>query len=113
MTSVCMQRINRACIAVFVLLMSTLSALVYAENTEYRLIEWIELMPQDDLDALLNPPESVLNIADGSAQDSLDQMGALQTEDEAATRYFSALKSSRVVAEFDGETVKYPGSLFH
>ncbi len=109
MTSFCMQRINRACVALFVLIMSTLSAVVYAENTEYRLIEWVELMPQDDLDALLNPPESVLNIADGSAQDSLDQMGALQTEDEAATRYFSALKSSRVVAEFDGETVKIPG----
>lgn len=104
-----MQRINKTFVALFVLVMSAVSAAVYAENTEYQLIEWIELMPQDDLDALLNPPESVLNIADGSAQDSLDQMGTLQTEDEAASRYFSALKSSRVVTEFDGKTVKIPG----
>ena len=33
---------------------------------EYTEVEWTDLMPKDDLDALLAPPEYLNDIADGS-----------------------------------------------
>ena len=38
---------------------------------EYRTIDWIELMPKDDLEALSNPPEYLNEIEDGSFEDQI------------------------------------------
>ncbi|GGA83593.1 hypothetical protein GCM10011369_27010 [Neiella marina] len=78
-----------------------------ASTGEYRQIEWIELMPADDLDALLNPPDTIDQIADGSAEDSVE--GLAGAEDEATKRYLAALESTRVVAEFNNSKIRLPG----
>ena len=39
--------------------------------TEFKIIEWSDLMPQQDLDALLNPPEYLADIEDGSIEDQI------------------------------------------
>ena len=36
---------------------------------QYRTIEWIDLMPEDDMNALLSPPEYLAEIEDGSPED--------------------------------------------
>ena len=75
----------------------------------YQLVEWPELIPKEDLDILLNPPDSIFEIEDGSKQDSLEATDQLENVDEAAEKYFAALKSLKVVPSFHNKSVKIPG----
>ncbi len=75
----------------------------------YEEIDWVALMPEDDLSALMNRPEFLNDIADGSAEDSLDSFASQMLEDEQAQRYQSALVSTRVIDAFDGKAVRIPG----
>ena len=75
---------KRIFIAVFMVLMATINV---ASATDYEEIDWVELMPEDDLSALLNRPEFLNDIADGSAADSVDSFASKQLEDEQAQRY--------------------------
>lgn len=105
---------------------------VWAE-TQYTEVEWLTLLPADDLEALQNPPSYLNNIADGSPEDLLGGgMGQQQSLDifsdsgiafgdeftDQADDYFSssadnayekALRSTDVVEELDGERVRIPG----
>ncbi|AJP45317.1 hypothetical protein EP12_18615 [Alteromonas australica] len=58
---------------------------------------------------LLNRPAFLDDIADGSAQDSLDSFQQRQLEDEQAQQYQAALSSTRVIQEFDGKAIRIPG----
>ena len=42
--------------------------------TEFRTLEWTDLIPEDDLQALLNPPSYIADIEDGS----LEECGSAQ-----------------------------------
>ena len=77
--------------------------------TNYEEIDWVALMPEDDLSALLNRPEFLNDIADGSAADSVDDFATKQLEDEQAQRYQQALVSTRVIEAFDGKAIRIPG----
>jgi hypothetical protein len=81
------------------------------DSEGYRTIDWIELIPDDDLDALMNPPDVLSMIADGSAQDVLPgESGAPDYGlDEQSRRYEAALQSTAVKTEFDGQKVRIPG----
>lgn len=93
-------------IAALLVLISTLNL---ASAADYEEIDWVALMPEDDLSALLNRPEILNNIADGSAADSIDDFASKQFEDEQAQRYQQALVSTRVIDEFDGKAIRIPG----
>lgn len=80
-----------------------------ADAQIYEDIDWTELMPAEDLSALLNRPAFLDDIADGSAQDSLDSFQQRQLEDEQAQQYQAALSSTRVIQEFDGKAIRIPG----
>lgn len=85
------------------------SALSPSKTTAFKTLEWTDLMPKDDLDALRNPPSYVTEVDEGSPE---DQMGAqLQNTRPAAPddRYQQALVSTRVVAELDGAAIRIPG----
>ena len=89
-----------------------LLAPVYVEAASselYEEIEWIQLMPQDDLHALLNPPDFLVNIQDGSKQDSMASLSEVAEENEAVRRFEQALTSARVTESFDKKAVKIPG----
>lgn len=73
-----------------------------ANSKGYRTIEWIDLMPQDDLDALMNPPEFINQIPEGAANDQLQEL-------DADSEYQKALTSTRIIAEFDKQKIKLPG----
>ena len=82
---------------------------VSADAQGYEDIDWTELMPAEDLSALLNRPAFLDDIADGSAQDSLDSFQQRQLEDEQAQQYQAALSSTRVIQGFDGKAIRIPG----
>ena len=79
------------------------------KEASFRTIEWIDLMPKDDLEVLLNPPQSVTDIEDGSFEDQISSQ--IQNSLAAASddRYQQALVSTRVVAEMDGKAIRLPG----
>ncbi len=52
-----------------ILLLCSLSPSLKAKK--YKTIEWVELMPKDDLDALLNPPDYITNLPEGAEGDVL------------------------------------------
>ena len=93
-------------VAALLILISTLSQ---TQAADYEEIDWVALMPEDDLSALLNRPEVLNDIADGSAADSVDDFASKQLEDEQAQRYQQALVSTRVIEAFDGKAIRIPG----
>lgn len=93
-------------IAALLISFGTLNPILAAD---YEEIDWVALMPEDDLSALLNRPEFLNDIADGSAADSIDDFASRQLEDEQAQRYQQALVSTRVIEAFDGKAIRIPG----
>lgn len=79
------------------------------QSTSAQEIEWVQLMPQDDLDALLNPPEMLLEIEDQSAEDNVDAFKQQEFEDEKAKRFQQALVSTTVVETFKDKNIRIPG----
>lgn len=81
---------------------------------DYVMIEWTDLIPEDDLTVLSNPPEILNNIEDGSADDTLD--GEIDTSSikdaeqlAAYARYQEALASDKVVEKFNNSYIRLPG----
>ncbi len=75
----------------------------------YQELEWIDLLPQEDLDALMNPPQYIDEIVDGSEEDVLaSQLSAAENE-LAGGRWEEALVSTRVVESLDGAAIRLPG----
>jgi hypothetical protein len=78
----------------------------------YITVEWTQLMPEADLQALLNPPAYLNEIEEGSAQDQqLFEQLASASPDGNADRYQQALVSTDIRSEYDGESVRIAGYL--
>jgi len=78
------------------------------KNTTYTQIEWENLIPEDDLRALDNPPAYLADIEDGSADDSLPNQ-LKNPSSPAEDRYQQALNSKQIRPEFNGRHVRIPG----
>lgn len=86
----------------------------YAANkgpSDYATIEWVDLIPKEDLDALLNPPDYLQNIADGSAEDQISSQisNAMGGSMEADNPYQRALRSTQIKPEFNNQAIRVPG----
>ncbi|WP_028886643.1 DUF3299 domain-containing protein [Teredinibacter turnerae] len=79
------------------------------QRNGYQLIEWVELMPDDDLEALLNPPAYLDNIADGSEADQIGSLAAEAAAKQSNDRYQQALTSTKVRPEFNQRKISIPG----
>ncbi len=66
-------------------------------------------MPQDDLDALMNPPDYLDEIEDGSDDDLLNNQLMLAKDQVSDDRFMQALTSTRVMSEFDNLNIRLPG----
>ncbi|WP_217646528.1 DUF3299 domain-containing protein [Nitrosomonas sp. Nm34] len=79
------------------------------KDAPYQTIQWTDLMPQDDLDALLNPPAYLDEIEDGSEEDMLSTQFMLAMAQASDDRYMQALSSTRIMPEFDHQRIRLPG----
>ena len=79
-------------------------------KSAFKTIQWTDLIPKEDLDALLNPPSYITDVEDGSEEDRIDSQihnnGTTSTRDD---RYQQALVSNRVIDEMDGQAIRIPG----
>jgi hypothetical protein len=86
---------------------------------EFDAIEWVDLIPHADLEALLNPPKIISEIPDGSPEDIFGNsladavekaIGQAQIptspEDQA---YYNALESTNIKPEFNNRDIRIPG----
>ncbi|GAB2702545.1 DUF3299 domain-containing protein [Aliiglaciecola sp. 3_MG-2023] len=91
------------------LLMLAFTSTQAASNPTYDEVEWIELMPKSDLDALLDPPDFLVEIKDGSELDSVEALSGMKQKSENAERFEQALTSTRIIQSFDKKQVRIPG----
>ena len=79
----------------------------------FREIEWDDLLPADDLEALSNPPEFLSEIEDGSPEDVATFNIITPIDDEIQKqqydRFQMALISTQIIEELDGQSVRIPG----
>ena len=76
----------------------------------YQQVEWIDLIPDADLHALNNPPESLNQIEDGDLADQINSiLSAAMNQSSPQTAYEKALVSTNVRAEFDEKLIRIPG----
>lgn len=101
---------QRSLLALLILLsFQFVSSTAVTAQEEYKTIDWLALIPQKELDALLNPPEYLNEIEDGSPEDQIaNQLSntIAQANDDA---YQQALVSTNIKTEMDGQTVRIPG----
>ena len=77
--------------------------------SEFTPIEWIDLMPEDDLNALLNPPEYIAEIEEGTEDDQIDSQIRQTLAASSEDRYQQALVSTSVRKEMNGKAIRIPG----
>jgi len=84
-----------------------------SQDITYTMIEWTDLLPDDDLEALENPPEYLADIEDGSEDDQLTSQLKAEAlpsdQNDLDSRYDQALVSKNVRPEFDGRHIRIPG----
>ena len=71
-------------------------------------IEWTELIPQHDLESLLNPP-NYDDIEDGSSDDQITSQLKSSISPDTQDPYQKALVSTDVIAEMNGRDIRIPG----
>lgn len=75
----------------------------------YKTIEWTELMPSSDLEALSNPPEYLTEIEDGSPEDQITMSIFNDIPAAEDDRYQQALVSVNIKPEMNQQAIRLPG----
>jgi hypothetical protein len=70
--------------------------------------DWIDLLPEDDLNALLTPPDYLDEIVDGTAEDKLSNTLKNEIVSGETGRYQQALTSIKVKAIVNNSPIKIP-----
>ncbi|MCP8899487.1 DUF3299 domain-containing protein [Gilvimarinus xylanilyticus] len=97
----------KAVLAYVMVAMCWLSPVSWADD--YQTVEWPDLMPAEDLEALLNRPEWIDEVPEGGEADQMPPAGdgiAGLPEDDPYSR---ALRSATTVPEFDQKNIRIPG----
>jgi len=80
-----------------------------AQSSQHMTIQWTDLLPQDEIDILANPPSYISDIEDGSPEDQIGSQANNSIVLEMDDRYQQALVSTRIKPEMDGRSVRIPG----
>jgi hypothetical protein len=79
------------------------------ESSPYQTIEWADLLPDADFLALMEPPEELNNIEDGSLDDQLSSQVFNALSLAGDSRYQQALVSTNVRSEYNQQKVRIAG----
>lgn len=80
-----------------------------ANKEEFTTIEWPDLIPEEILDILLNPPNYVTETEDGSVDDQIESNIKNALTAASDDPYQRALSSTEVKPEMNGRKVRIPG----
>lgn len=76
--------------------------------SDFMTADWLDLIPEEDLDALLNPPDYLDEIVDGSEADKLNDIFKNEVEKSSNDRYQQALVSTRIKPVVNNAPIKIP-----
>ena len=79
------------------------------QSIEYKKVEWTDLIPEDELDILLNPPSYIDDIVDGSFEDEISNQIKNTLVPAKNDPYQQALISTKVKPGMDGQAIGIPG----
>ena len=85
------------------------SVLNDSDTLVFETIEWPDLMPPEVLAILLNPPEYIAEIEDGSAEDQISSQMKSAVNQSEEDAYQKALVSTDVNENLDGAMIRIPG----
>ena len=85
------------------------SVLNDSDTLVFETIEWPDLMPPEVLAILLNPPEYIAEIEDGSAEDQISSQMKSSVNQSEEDAYQKALVSTDVNENLDGAMIRIPG----
>jgi len=87
-----------------------------AQAKDYQSVEWIDLLPPEDLEALSNPPSNLAGLTDeeASIDDFASSVGqaianSVSPFEQEQSPYYQALSSAKVIESFNGKDVRIPG----
>jgi hypothetical protein len=95
--------------SIALLMLSVFGQSSIAFAAEFKTIEWTDLMPKEDLEALLKPPSYIDEIEDGSPEDQISGQFQSDIPVDKNDPYQQALVSTRVVTEMNGKLIRIPG----
>ncbi len=94
------------CFLIFALCFSLTTT---AKKSEYKTIQWVDLMPQEDMSALYDPPEELFDIPEGGAADDVSSQVFNTLMQAMDSEYQRALSSTHVMPELNNKKIKIPG----
>ena len=79
------------------------------KTSTFETIDWDDLMPEEDLNALMNPPNYLDQIEDSTFENqTIDQIQS-QITSSIDDRYQQALVSKNIIKAMDGRAIRIPG----
>lgn len=78
-------------------------------TSDFKEIEWVDLMPKMNLDAFLNPPSYITDAIDGLLEEQITEQLENSTNIDFDDPYQQALISTDIIPEMNGMAVKIPG----
>ena len=76
---------------------------------DYQRINWADLIPADELAILLNPPDYINDISDGSSEDQLISQMQSPWSDNPSDPYQQALVSTNIIPTMANKAITLPG----
>lgn len=75
----------------------------------FKTIEWNDLIPEEDLNVLMNPPGYIDDLEDTAFDDDISAQLTINVDSAANDRYQQALVSTNIIEEMNGQPVRIPG----
>ncbi len=82
-----------------------------ASEKTFDTISWDALIPEEDLEALSNPPDYIVKVTDGSVEDQIASAveSAMNSDSQVDEIYEQALISTAIIGAMDGKNIRIPG----
>ncbi|MDP7591610.1 MAG: DUF3299 domain-containing protein [Litorilituus sp.] len=80
-------------------------------SNKFMTIAWENLIPKEDLEAILNPPDYIVQVVDGSVEDQITNavQSSMNNDQVAGEVYEQALNSTTIIKAMDGKYIRIPG----
>jgi len=78
-------------------------------DSAFDRLDWKDLIPPKELEALLNPPSYYNELEDGSLEDQISNKLKSTVDPDTDDPYQQALVSTNIVKEMNGRAVQIPG----
>jgi len=77
--------------------------------SDFKTVEWTDLIPKSDLDAILSPPSYVSDVPDDAFDDQISRAITQAIDSAHSDEYQNALVSTTIMPEMNDQPIRIPG----